>query len=47
MLREVGTAARAEIERLLGSQVNLQLWVKVRPKWRDDEAMLNRLGYRE
>lgn len=47
VLREVGTLARTDIEHLLGSQVNLQLWVKVRRRWRDDESMLNRLGYRE
>jgi GTP-binding protein Era len=47
VLRDVGTSAREEIQRLLGSQVNLQLWVKVRPRWRDDDSMLNRLGYRE
>jgi len=47
VLREVGTMAREEIQRLLGSQVNLQLWVKVKPRWRDDDSMLNRLGYRE
>lgn len=47
VLREVGTLAREEIQRLLGSQVNLQLWVKVKPRWRDDDSMLNRLGYRE
>ncbi|MCR4425886.1 MAG: GTPase Era [Firmicutes bacterium] len=46
ILREVGTRARAEVERLLGSQVNLRLWVKVREKWRDDPSMLSRLGYK-
>jgi GTPase len=44
IVREIGTRARPEIEALLGHQVFLDLQVKVRPKWRRDEAMLNRLG---
>ncbi|MEA4883474.1 MAG: GTPase Era [Clostridia bacterium] len=47
VLRQTGTLARMEIQRLLGSQVNLQLWVKVRKRWRDDESFLDRLGYSE
>ena len=47
VLKQAGMMARSEIERLLGSQVNLQLWVKVRRRWRDDESMLNRLGFGE
>ncbi len=46
VLKQAGVMARSEIERLLGSQVDLQLWVKVRRRWRDDESMLDRLGYR-
>ena len=46
MLKKIGTAARFEIERLLGRQVFLELWVKVRPNWRDDPAALGWLGYR-
>ena len=49
MMSSVGTMAgvmaRSEIESLLGSQVNLQLWVKVRRRWRDDQSMLDRLGF--
>jgi GTP-binding protein Era len=44
MVREIGTRARPEIEELLGRPVYLELVVKVRPRWRRDEATLERLG---
>jgi GTPase len=44
MVRQIGTAARPEIEQLLGRGIYLELQVKVRPRWRRDEAMLERLG---
>ena len=44
MIREIGTRARPEIEALLGHKVFLELVVKVRPKWRRDDAALERLG---
>jgi GTP-binding protein Era len=44
MIKEIGTRARPEIELLLGHKVFLELKVKVRPRWRRDEAMLERLG---
>ena len=44
MIREIGVRARPEIEFLLGRHVFLELHVKVRPRWRRDEAMLERLG---
>jgi GTP-binding protein Era len=44
MVREIGTRARPEIEALLGHPVFLELQVKVRPKWRRDPKMLERLG---
>jgi GTPase len=44
MVREIGTRARPEIEALLGHRVYLDLQVKVRPRWRRDEALLERLG---
>ena len=44
MVREIGTRARPEIEQLMGHPVYLELQVKVRPRWRRDEAMLERLG---
>ncbi len=44
MIKAVGSGARPEIEALLGRRAFLQLRVKVRPKWRQDEALLERLG---
>jgi GTP-binding protein Era len=44
VIREIGTRARPEIEALLGRNVFLDLQVKVRPHWRRDDAMLERLG---
>ena len=44
MVREIGTAARRELERELGSRVFLDLQVSVRRRWRRDEALLDRLG---
>jgi GTPase len=44
MVREIGTRARPEIEALLGHPVFVDLQVKVRPRWRRDERMLERLG---
>jgi GTPase len=44
MVREVGTAARRELERELGSKVFLDLQVSVRRRWRRDEGLLDRLG---
>jgi GTP-binding protein Era len=43
-VKEVGTAARRELERELGSRVHLDLQVKVRKRWRRDESLLDRLG---
>ena len=44
VVKEIGTRARPEIEALLGRHVYLELRVKVRPRWRRDEATLERLG---
>ena len=44
MIRAIGTAARREAERELGRRVHLDLTVKLRPAWRRDEALLDRLG---
>ena len=44
MIREIGTRARPEIEALLDHRIFLELVVKVRPKWRRDDATLERLG---
>ena len=45
MLRQIGAAARQEIERMSNGRVYLDLWVKVRKGWRRDERELHRLGY--
>jgi GTP-binding protein Era len=44
MIKAIGTAARRELERVLASQVHLELSVRVRRGWRGDESMLDRLG---
>ena len=45
MLKKIASAARMDIEELLGVMVNLQCWVKVREDWRDNELQLNSLGF--
>ena len=45
MIKRIGQDARHEIEKLLGTRVYLELWVKVKKKWRKDERELRRLGY--
>ena len=45
MLQTIGTEARADIEKLLDTHVNLKLWVKIRTDWRNNPADLKNLGY--
>ena len=45
MLQVIGTEARLDIEKLLDTHVNLKLWVKVRPDWRNNASDLKNLGY--
>ena len=45
MLQTIGSEARTDIERLLDTHVNLKLWVKVRPDWRNNLSDLKNLGY--
>ena len=45
MIKELGTQARKDIEQFLGRKVFLELFVKVRPKWRDNELQLKEYGY--
>jgi GTP-binding protein Era len=44
-IKTLGTAARLEIERFLGRKIFLELFVKVKPKWRDNETHLREYGY--
>jgi len=46
-LKGIGKSAREEIELLLGSKVNLQLWVKVKENWRDRDSAIRSLGFRQ
>lgn len=45
MIKQLGTDARKDIEQFLGQKTFLELFVKVRPKWRDNEFMLKEYGY--
>lgn len=45
MLKKIGTSARRDIEDLLESKVNLQLWVKVKKDWRDSDFLIKNFGY--
>jgi len=46
-LKEIGTDARLDIEKLIGSKVNLKLWVKVKEGWSENERILRSLGLDE
>ncbi|MDI3320480.1 GTPase Era [Pinibacter soli] len=46
MIKKLGTQARGEIEKFVGNKVFLELFVKVRPKWRDNETFLKEYGYK-
>ena len=45
-LKQIGTLARGELEQILGRKVYLELFVKVRPKWRQDPAFVNAIDWR-
>ena len=45
MLKKIGSTARHDISALLGSEVNLQVWVKVKKDWRDSDFLLKNFGY--
>ena len=47
MLKKIGSQARMDMEALLDTKVNLQLWVKVKKDWRDSEFLLKNYGYKE
>ncbi len=44
-LKDIGQRARADIEKLLGSKVNLKTWVKVKKDWRDSDFLMKSFGY--
>lgn len=46
MLKQIGTAARTEAERLLGRKIYLELFVKVKPNWREDPQFLSEIDWR-
>jgi GTP-binding protein Era len=45
MLKKIGKQAREELEHLLKKKIHLDLWVKVKPKWKEDLRLLKILGY--
>lgn len=45
MIKRMGTHARQDIEKLFACKVNLQLWVRVKPRWRDNVALMKDYGY--
>ena len=45
MLKDIGSLARADIERILGTKVFLELWVKVKDKWSHRENLIREFGY--
>ena len=45
MLKAIGMQARARVEQMMGTQVHLQLWVRVSPNWMDDPTRMRELGY--
>ena len=47
MLKRIGTAARRDMEEMMETKVNLQLWVKVKKDWRDSDFLLKNFGYNQ
>lgn len=45
MLKKIGSLARGDIEKMLDKKVYLQLWVKIKPDWRNSNAMIKNFGY--
>jgi GTP-binding protein Era len=45
MIKKIGSEARKEIEKFVGQKVFLELFVKVRPKWRENDLFLKEYGY--
>ena len=47
MLKKLGSWARKDIEKLMGTKVYLDLWVRVKKDWREDKNLLRQMGYKE
>jgi len=47
MLKKIGAAARHDIEVMIGNQVNLKLWVKIKKDWRESDSLLKNFGYKD
>ena len=47
MLKKIGTKARMDIEKLLGTKVNLKLWIKIKKDWRDSDFLIKNYGFKE
>ncbi|GHP12730.1 GTPase Era [Lentilactobacillus fungorum] len=47
MLKKIGTLARKDIENMMGNKVFLELWVKVQPRWKDKQSLLDTYGYKK
>jgi GTP-binding protein Era len=45
MIKKIGMMARKDIEAFIGQKIFLELFVKVKPKWRENELMLREYGY--
>lgn len=45
MLKKIGSNARRDIQRFVGGQINLQIWIKVKKDWRDSDFLLKNFGY--
>ena len=44
MIKKISTASRREIEKLIDAHINLQIYVKVKPNWRNDARAINEFG---
>jgi GTP-binding protein Era len=44
-MKEIASKARADMERLFGGRVFLEVWVRVKRGWADDDTLLKRMGY--
>ena len=47
MLKKIGSLSRTDIEEMLGKQVFLQLWVKVKTDWRNNNSLIKNFGFEE